>query len=137
MSGCRVLDHPCVMASDRLDRGKILLRHLMELPDRRDPMLVKQLLAVDTDMFQPGEAVLLPSRRLPAEAAVRLCRPPTSSGPISNAGPQGGDRFRCLLLPSAVAGQGERLFGLPVSDEPQERQQRAAGGRPAGAGPPR
>src|SRR3990172_13109208 len=71
MFGCRVLDHPCVMASDRLDLGKILLRHLMELPDRRDPMLVKQLLARDADMFQPGEIVLLHPRRLTAEVAKR------------------------------------------------------------------
>src|SRR3990172_4516072 len=78
MFGCRVLDQPCVMASDRLDRGKILLRHLMDLPDRRDPMLVKQLPAGNADMFQPGEIVLLHPRLLTAEVAKR---PSDCAGP--------------------------------------------------------
>src|SRR3990172_9305189 len=79
MFGCRVLDQPRVMASDRLDRGKILLGHLMEMPDRRHPIIVKQLLAGDADMFQPGEIVLLHPRLLTAKVAKR---PSDCAGPL-------------------------------------------------------
>src|SRR3990170_744214 len=108
MFGCRVLDHPCVMASDRLDRGKILFRHLMELPDRRDPMLVKQLLAVDTDMFQPGEIVLLHSRRLTAEVAKRpsdCAGPPHPPAQFQTPGPTGATAFDASPPPRPARGR--------------------------------